>query len=271
MYTLVDAISWAVREESASPPPNGLAEWLMTQLLALPDLDDLGGNGEWNLTEILKRVGAVNILWLPEALSRRQQQEATSGDSDKVRAISYQVRLSKYVRKIAAADLADDRVRVALDKVLDFVNDNGTVGYYLPKVLRDVDPEGLAVPDAVAARTATATNADDVRRLARIGGAYAVNSSPWRTIALATVRAAASHGQEALRSVHGALGERGIRSWSGAVGEVPPIFIAAVSEARAALDGEVEVSLRPFWQQRLAIAEAELREQEERAKEDRGE
>jgi hypothetical protein len=55
------------------------------------------------------------------------------------------------------------------------------------------------------------------------------------------------------------------------VGEVPPIFIAGVAEARAALDAEVEVDLQPYWQQRLVIAEAELREQEERAKEERGE
>jgi hypothetical protein len=114
-------------------------------------------------------------------------------------------------------------------------------------------------------------SAEDVRRLARIGGAYAVNSPPWRTIALATIRAASSHGPEALRSIHGALGHRSIRSWSGAIGEVPPIFIAAVTEARAALEAEAEADLRPYWKYRLAIAEADLREQEESAKEERGE
>lgn len=78
-------------------------------------------------------------------------------------------------------------------------------------------------------------------------------------------------GAEPTRSVYASLDERGIRSWSGAVGEVPSIFIAAVAEVRAALDAEDQDDLLPYWQQRLAFAKAELREQEEHAKEERGE
>ena len=271
MRALVEAIYWAVGDENASPPPSGLAEWLMTQLLAIPDFDDLGGTGEWHLAEILKRVGSVDVRWLPGALARRQQQEALGGEDYKARAISYHARISKYVRKLTAADVADIGVQDALDKVLAFVSDNGSVGYYLHKVLGDIDPGGLVVPAAVATRAQAATATEDVRRLARIGEPYGVNSAPWRTIALATIRSATCPSSEALRAIYGALGERGIRSWSGAVGEVPAIFSGAVDEARAALEAEVESDLRPFWQLRLTLAEAELREQEERAKEERGE
>lgn len=271
MYALVEATYWAVREGADSPPPSGLAEWLMSQLLALPDFDDLGGNGEWHLTETLKRLGRVDVRWLPKALAQRQQQEATSGEGKTSRAVSRNARISKYVRQIAATDASDADVLGAVSNVLDFVNDNGTVSYYLPEILRDIDPGGLVVPASVSARARTAASTEDVRRLARIGGAYAVNSPPWRTIALATIRAASAHGPEALRSIHSALGDRGIRSWSGAIGEVPPIFIAAVTEARAALEAEAEADLRPYWKYRLAIAEADLREQEESAKEERGE
>ncbi len=270
MHTLVDAIYWAVRED-ADPQPSGLAGWLMSQLLALPDVDDLGDNGDWHLAEILERLGSPDVSWLPEALRRRQEQESASSGGTKIRAVSHNARLSKYVRQIDAAHALDVEEVAAISNVLDFVEDNGSVGYYLPEILCDVDPGGLVVPAAVATRADGAAGAEDTRRLARIGGAYAVNSTAWRTIALAVIRAAQPFGADALRSVHGSLSERGIRSWSGAVGEVPPIFIAAVAEARAALDAEVEVDLRPYWQQRLAIAEAELRDHEERAKEDRGE
>jgi len=271
MHALVDALYWAVREDTDPQPPTEVAEWLMSQLLGLPNIDDIGGNGEWHLTEILKRVGKPDVRWLPEALRRRQEHESASGGGTKSRAVSHNARVSKYVCQIDAAHASDANVVAAVSKVLDFVKDNGSVGYYLPEILRDVDPEGRVVPAAVAARAVSAADAEDVRRLARIGGAYAVNSAPWRTIALAAIRAATPFGAEALRSVYGSLGERGIRSWSGARGEVPPIFIAAVDEARAALDAEVQVELLPYWQQRLAFAEADLREQEERAKEDRGE
>lgn len=270
-YTLVDATYWAVREDAPTPPPDGLAEWLMTQLLTLSDFDDLGGNGEWHLAEIIKRLGSIELRWLPGALAQRQQQEASTQDSRQVRALSHNVRISKYVKSIAVDDAASPSVMGAVGEVLDLVKDNGSVGYYLPEVLRDIDPEGFVVPAQVAARAALGSDAEGVRRLARIGGAYAVNSLAWRTIALATIRAASPLGIDALRSVYGALGERGIRSWSGAVGEVPPVFIAAVTDARANLNAEVVEELRPYWQQRLAFAEADLREQEERAKEDRGE
>ena len=268
---LVDAVYRAVREENASQPPSGLAEWLMTQLLSLPDFDDLGGNGEWQLAEILKRVGEVNVRWLPGALARRREQEATGGEDYKARAISYNARISKYVRRVTAADVADEGVKDALDRVLAFVSDKGTVGYYLPEVLRDIDPDGLLVPIAVVALAHAAGEPESVRRLARIGGAYTVDSAPWRTIAQATLRAGAPHGPDALRSIYGALAAWGIRWGSGAVGEVPAIFTAAVDEARAALDAEVDGDLRQFWKYRLSIAEADLREQEERVKEERGE
>jgi hypothetical protein len=243
----------------------------MSQLLALDDFDDLGGTGQWHLTEILKRLGKVDVGWLAQALARRQQQEAASGEGKKSRAISRNARVSKYVRRIEATDASDVDVAGAVRKVLDFVNDNGSVGYYLPEILRDIDPDGLVVPASVAARATAAGGAEDVRRLARIGGACALNTQPWRTIALATIRAATPFGLDAVRSVHGALDERGIASWSGTYGEVPPAFIAAVSEAQATLDAEVEADLRPYWEHRLAVAQAELREQEERAKEERGE
>jgi hypothetical protein len=271
MYTLVDAIYWAVGKDTDPQPPTGLAEWLMSQLLALPDIDAIGDTGDWHLTEILKRVGRPDVRWLAEALERRKQQEAASGGGTTSPTVSHNARVSKYVRQVDAAHASDADVVAAVGKVLDFVTDNGSVGYYLPEILRDVDPEGLVVPAAVAARADSAADAEVVRRLARIGGAYSVNSSPWRQIALAAIRAATRLSAEALRSVCGSLGERGIRSWSGAVGEVPPIFIAAVTEARATLDAEEQVELQPYWQQRLAFAEAELREQEERAKEERGE
>jgi len=268
---LVDAVYWAVREDDPSRRPSGLAEWLLDQLLILPDFDDLGGDGEWNLAEILKRVGYVRVDWLPVALARRRDQEASRADAHKARAVSYHARISKYVRRVTAADVNDAKVRKAVDDLLTFVNDNSSVGYHLPEVLRDIDPEGFLVPTVVAALCQTGGDSKFTRRLARIGGAYAVNSAPWRKIAAATIRAGTPHGAEALRHIYGALGERGVRSWSGTPGEVPPIFAAAVAEARAALNAEADGYLRPYWQYRLSIAEAEFRQQEEHAKEERGE
>lgn len=112
---------------------------------------------------------------------------------------------------------------------------------------------------------------EDARRMARIGGAYAVGSQPWRTIAKAALGPTATVIPDERRALFGALTERGIRSFTGKPGEVPPVFVVAVEKARTALNAEIDDVLRPFWEWRLAGAEAELREEQERAKEERGE
>lgn len=74
--SLVDAVYWAVRESDPAATPSDLAQWLLGQLLRLPDIDDLGGNVEWHIDEILKRIGRAPISWLPGALVQRMRVEA---------------------------------------------------------------------------------------------------------------------------------------------------------------------------------------------------
>ena len=49
------------------------------------------------------------------------------------------------------------------------------------------------------------------------------------------------------RSLLGALAGQRIRSFSGKPGEVPPVFVAAVDNAKAAPNAESDADLRPFW------------------------
>jgi hypothetical protein len=49
------------------------------------------------------------------------------------------------------------------------------------------------------------------------------------------------------------------------------VFQIEVQAARTSLESEDDPDLRPLWEWRLARAEAELRHQEEEAKEERGE
>lgn len=72
-------------------------------------------------------------------------------------------------------------------------------------------------------------------------------------------------------SLYSELAEHGPRGWSGQRGEVPSIFVTAVEAAREHLAAEKDDDLRPFWEWRLAVAEGQLRDAEERAKEERGE
>jgi hypothetical protein len=174
------------------------------------------------------------------------------------------------VQRVRPEDVAVPEVRAAVGALIDLVSDNGTVGYHLPEVLHDVDPEGLLVPAEVARRIVTASTDEASRRLARIAPAYVVGTPAWRTIAKA-VLAQAPQDPDKRRHLFSALGERGVRTFSGTPGEVPVVFVSAAAEARRTLEAETDADLRPFWEWRLAIADAELREEEQRAKEERGE
>ena len=244
---------------------------MLDQLLRMPDLGGLDENIGWYIQEILKRVGRAPLSWLPRALARRRDMEAQGG-SEKVRAVSRHARVSRYVAPITATHVNDPEVGKAVEALVDLVWDRVMVGYYLPEILRDVDPEGLLIPAEVTRRLANVTSMDDVWWLARIAGAYAMGSSAWRTIAQPVIlRAVRSGSDEERRSLFNALTDHGPRFWRGTPGEVPQTFVSGVESARQMLESETDFEFRPFWEWYLAVAEAELLEQEEQAKEMRGE
>lgn len=269
--SLVDAVHGAVRESDPATLPQGLGPWLLDQLLRMPDLNSLGDYLDWCVEEILKRVGRVSLSWLPEALARRRDMETQQG-YEKVHAVSHHARLSRYVTPISATPVNDPEVGKAVEALVDLIWDRGTVGHYLPEILQDVDPEGLLIPAEAARRLTHVTSKEDVWLLARVAGTYAIGSSAWRTIAKRViVRAVRSGSEEERRSLFNSLTDHRPRTWLGMPGEVAQIFIARVQSARQMLDSETDAEFRPFWEWSLAIAEAELREQEEHAKEARGE
>lgn len=271
LNTLVDALFCAVRDRTTEELPDDLGVWMLDQLLRIPDVDKLTGNLEWHIEEVVKRVGRAPLTWLPGALERRRLLEVAHGHGD-VRALSHHMRFSRFVMSIDQTAAITPDVEHSMGKLLEFVSDAGSVGYYLHGVLRDVDPHGRVVPELVARRFAESDDQEARWRLARIGGAFAIGSAAWRTIASPVLtRAAAAETLEERRSLYTALTEHGPRSWSGTPGEVPAIFTAAVDSARQHLNAETDGVFRPFWEWRLAAAEAELRDQEEHAREERGE
>ena len=262
---------WAVRDRARDELPDGLGVWMLDQLMRIPDIDSLGGNLEWHIGEVLKRVGLAPLSWLPRALARRREMEVERGRGG-VRALSHHTRLSRFVASIEQDGEITPGDVTAVGALLEFVSDTGSVGYYIPGILRDVDPHGRVVPQEVARRFAEADEHDARWRLARIGGAFALGSAAWRTIARPVLeQAAAADTTKERRSLYSALSGDGPRSWTGSPGEVPGIFTAAVDSARERLEAEADGVFRPFWEWRLTVAEAELRDQEEHAKEERGE
>ncbi len=269
---LIETAYYAIRQDtSPQPPPDGLGQWLLDQVLRLSKFDDLGSSIDWYIEDLLNRIGKVPVSWLPGALEKRRAMEAAD-ESRVVRALSYHPKLSSFVRPITAADKDNPDAARAVKSLTNMLIDKTVLGYYLPEILHDVDPDGLLVPDEIVSRVAAAANRDEVWSYARVAGTYEVGSTSWRTIARPVViRANKSEKAEERRDLFVIILHKGMRSWSGSPGQVPQLFIDEVNTARNLLDSETEQSFRPFWEWNLAIAESELKAQEEQAKEMRGE
>jgi len=262
---LVNGVYWAVRDGETAEIPDGLGIWLLDQVLRIPDLADPGDTLRWHVAEILKRIGRAPLDWLPKALARRRSMEAEGIGS--AYALSRSDRLSRFVTPISPVQQGEPAVVEAIAELMDLMSETGTVGYYLPGILADVDPEGLVIPGQVASRIETA-NDRDCRRLASIASGYALGGPAWRKIAKPVIARAltSSDPRPFFRCLLNSE-----KSWCGTPGEVPAIFVTTVQTARERLEAETDATLRPFWEWHLVLAEAELRQQQDEAKEERGE
>lgn len=273
MKSLVDGIYWAVRESDRANIPQGLNEWVMDQVNRVPDTETIWSHIEWHLEEIFSRIGRVPLKWLPGALRVRQESERRSKEADqaKARAVGSHSRISRFVQKVREDLAGRDEDLQHVRQIFEFLDDDGTIGYYLPQILVDIDPEGDAVVKSAIEIARKAGEEERLMEIARIGGAYGVGSAPWRSIAKATISAGLAKNMDVRSSIIPSLSAEGMQFWSAAIGEVSPEFTAAVESAEALLEKEKDDDLRVFWQWRLDCAQRDLKFQLDMAKEARGE
>jgi hypothetical protein len=267
---LIDGVDRGLRLDKEAQPPHQLGRWLLDQMLRLPSLDSIGGNTEWHVNEIIKRVGRVETRWLLDALRIRATMEQNEPFGN-YGGVGHSVQLTEYVVALSRADVGNEESVALINALFGYLSDRGSIGYRLPDILHGVDPEGLLVPDAIADRVTRAVGYDQLAQLARLGEGYVAGTAPWRVIAKAVVRASAQVGERERRSLFHALGDPGPRSWSGTPGEVAPAFTSALEVARARRDAETDDALRPYWDWYVSVAQAQFDEEVERAKEERGE
>lgn len=274
---MTQAISWllegvdrGLHGDTVAQPPLGLGCWVLNQILRLADLDSIAGNTEWHLDQIIERVGRLPTQWLLAALRARATMEQTApayGHGG----VGHSVQLTKYVTHLSQADQGSQQAESLVESLVGYAPDHGSIGYKLPAILGDVDPEGVQVPKTIVQRLGRAVGYDQLSQLARLGEAYAVATTPWKIIARAVVGASIHVGKLERESLFRALGAPGPRTWSATRGEVPAAFTSALDAARARRDGETDDALRPYWDWYLSAAQVALDDAVERAKEERGE
>jgi len=274
LRALVRSIHCLVLRLPNWPAPEDLVEWLLNELLALRGSHELGTDGRYALSAILGRLGKAPLRWLPGALARRhQQEEEHAGElGGRLWAVDLMARISQYVRQIDACNAGDVEVRDAVRSVLGYARGKGSVSYYLQQVMKDIDPEGLVVPELVQERLEHAESVKEVLTLSSVAGAYRVNSTSWRVILVAAIDVATRIGPGALQRVYsGDIDDRGTQSGYRSSEEIKAALDSALEEATGALTSEGDQRLIPIWERRLRAAERELAELREKEKEDLGE
>lgn len=260
IHALIDAVHWSLERFGLPANPLCLSEWLLAQVLRFSDGPEVDDMLNWSLTQILNRLGSPDVQWLSKTLAAQREVASPSRAGRSI------PRIGKYVRPIDRTQASDPNIASSFNVLLDLAG----IAYALPDFLRDIDPDGVVVPDLFRVRIGSCTQ-EAIVEFSCYAATYSVNSEPWRLMALSALRAAIPFGEEILHRVYHSLGEYYVSSWICAVGEVPSAFIEAVALARGARDTEVHPELKSYWDWRLSLSEAELRRQEEDAKEERGE
>jgi hypothetical protein len=115
----------------------------------MPALYVLSNTAVREIGEILKHVGHVSVIWLPEALQRCAESEATC-ESGRVRVVDHSALLSQCIGPVTKVWFGSPEISDTVAALVNLASNIGTIGYYLPQLLRGIDREGLVLPQEVA-------------------------------------------------------------------------------------------------------------------------
>lgn len=267
---LGNSIYWAVRTREEETLPPDLSEWLMNQVIRVFDISELNSNVHWRLEKTLEKAGKLPLSWLLEAIDKRMR-EPEQKEKGYFKVLSGHPRLTKYIQPVEQSTASDPQVLSAIDFLLNLIIKNRGVGFYLPTYLVDIDPDGLIVPKLIAERIDSTKDEDAIYSLAIVAGQYKIGTEPWRVIARSVISTAKESDETEKFHFFSALCREETKAWTRTRGEAAPRFVNAVGRAKSLRDAEEDSHFSEFWDWFLKGAEAQLRSEEELAKEERGE
>jgi len=109
-----------------------LRNWILNQVLRLPDIDNLGGITSGYLEEILKMLGQPDLQWLISAIERRIQMFSES-DGSNIRILPSEERLSQWITHISPEQADDTTIRSLIAKLLSYADSYPSLGYNFPQ------------------------------------------------------------------------------------------------------------------------------------------
>jgi hypothetical protein len=256
---LIHGLYWVLgTKEMRCGPSREHSEWLLDQLVYVPDASRFGGNSEWYLNDIVKRQGKPDLQWLARFLRRRIDRSVEEGYD----AIPHHLAIDQLVEASPAS-------AEAFDEVFDLVAADQASQYMPPKWLAGVEPAPNRIEACVERRFASwFSTVDGLVGIARWLALVPKDSPAWRRLATRICVAGRSFGMAERSQIYFALVDRGIRMFSGPVGEVSPQYFTAVTEAERRVLEESADELREFREWDLSRLQAELEREKQRVAEE---
>lgn len=261
-----------LRDVKLVEAPKDLNIWMFFLITQISNLEN-DGQLDWLIKEILKITGEVPLGELSFALAFREKVESNLTES-KFKAVDYSRRISKYVEKVSERNFGDETCRSAVVDLVELMSTcGGSLSYYFPSVLNDVDPLGLIVPEAIMEKFVAELADNEAYNFKRVARIYKIGSVAWKKLARPVLKMAEVEWPESDEQIklYSLLIDHGVRSWSAVYGQVPQLFIDNFEQAQSRLDSEADVFYFPFYEWMLNVAQHELEDFTERAKEERGE
>lgn len=254
-------------EQTINP---SLTNWILDQVLRLPNIDALDGITSEYLKEIFKVLGKPDLQWLVSAIETRIQM-FSEADGSHIRILPSLERLSQWVTPISPEQADDTMIRNMIAKLLSYANSSPLLWYRFPRYLVDVDPNGVITADLVVEKLTDPKirgNPRETWQWAKFAGYYPDDSPTWRKIAHEACSLAVQFDDSDKYSIFDALTNPDPKIWMSNIGEASPTFEKAVEIAQQRLESETAPVLIPFRQWILESAEAELSSEIERVKEE---
>jgi hypothetical protein len=122
-------------------------DWLLALMVALPDLDGVNDNCQWELDQLVGRFGRKDVPWLLSAIQNRIREAGClgGGDGGDYKIVPTRNRLTRYVAPLPASGDVASAVREAVGALLSYTERKDMLGYILPAYATDVDPHGVLV------------------------------------------------------------------------------------------------------------------------------
>jgi hypothetical protein len=221
-------------------------DWILGLIVDAPDLDELQGHVEWQITQWRNAFPLKSVKWLNDSLQHRLNRSRADSDF-KVAGMNF--RLSSFVEKVTSVSSTDAGVRFEVARLLCFMGQRGRLAYHIPRHARSIDPEGLIVPEVIITemQAVAANGPQQVANWSRLAEQYPKNSDPWRRIAAAACTIARGFDSRGKNHIFNHL-EDGTRSSSHPAGEMDPQPAAELEQCLQDQAAEQDPALREYRQ-----------------------